>query len=99
VKLEAAVTPTTSPPREPRKKALVLDDDPKMACLLSRILEEEGYAVDQCARGKDALQLAELGGHTIVLLDRMAPGGDGLTVWAALVLTRADRVRWPTWCG
>jgi DNA-binding response OmpR family regulator len=61
-------------------KALVLEDDPKIARFVARILHEEGYAVDQCARGDDALQLAELGGHSIILLDWVVPGQDGLAV-------------------
>ncbi len=61
-------------------KALLLEDDPKIARFLTQVLREEGYAVDQCASGKDALDLAELGGHTLIVLDWVVPDLDGLSV-------------------
>jgi DNA-binding response OmpR family regulator len=61
-------------------KALVLEDDGKTARFLAQILREEGYAVDLCATGADALRVAELGGHDLVLLDWVVPDMDGLSV-------------------
>jgi DNA-binding response OmpR family regulator len=61
-------------------KALVLEDDGKIARFVAQILREEGYAVDLCATGADALRLAELGGHDLMVLDWVVPDVDGLSV-------------------
>jgi DNA-binding response OmpR family regulator len=61
-------------------KALVLEDDPKIARFVIQILREEGYAVDQCATGTDALRVAELGGYELIVLDWVVPDVDGLSV-------------------
>ena len=61
-------------------KALVLDDDAKVARFVAQILREEGYAVDLSATGADALRLADLGGYEIIILDWMVPDVDGLSV-------------------
>ena len=67
-------------PRVRRMKAIVLEDSPKAARFVAQILHEEGYAVDLCATGFDALRLAELGGHDLFILDWMVPDIDGLSV-------------------
>ncbi len=61
-------------------KALVLEDDPKIARFLSQIFREEGYAVDLCSTGADALRLAEIGAHSLIVLDWVVPDIDGLSV-------------------
>src|SRR5579871_2654224 len=61
-------------------KALVLEDDPKIARFVIQILREEGYAVDQCSTGADALRVAELGGYELMVLDWVVPDVDGLSV-------------------
>jgi two-component system response regulator QseB len=61
-------------------KALVLDDDAKMARFVAQVLREEGYTVDLCATGADALRLAELGVYELMVLDWMVPDVDGLSV-------------------
>jgi DNA-binding response OmpR family regulator len=61
-------------------KALVLDDDAKIARFVAQVLREEGYAVDLCSTGVDALRLAELGGYELIVLDWMVPDVDGLSV-------------------
>jgi DNA-binding response OmpR family regulator len=61
-------------------KALLLEDDGKIARFVAQILREEGYAVDLCTTGADALRLAELGGHDLAVLDWVVPDLDGLSV-------------------
>jgi DNA-binding response OmpR family regulator len=61
-------------------KALVLDDDARIARFVAQILREEGYAVDLCGNGADALRIAELGNHDLIVLDWMVPDVDGLSV-------------------
>lgn len=65
-------------------KALVVEDDRKVARLLSRVLQEEGYVVDVCAAGADAERQAEAIAYDLVVLDWMLAEGDGLAVCRAL---------------
>ncbi len=60
-------------------KVLIVEDDPKVAHFLQRVLIEEGYAVDVCSDGEDALAQAEIG-YALMILDWMLPGVDGLEV-------------------
>lgn len=61
-------------------KILVVEDAPKLAKFLARVLGEEGFAVDLCADGGEAIEQARAGGYDLVVLDWMLPGVDGLTV-------------------
>ena len=61
-------------------KLLVVEDDTKVARFLTRVLTEEGYAADSCARGADALAQAATGLYDLVVLDWMLPDLDGLSV-------------------
>jgi DNA-binding response OmpR family regulator len=65
-------------------KALVVEDDRKVALLLSRVLQEEGYIVDVCASGSDAEEQVAVLPYDIIVLDWMLPEGDGLNVCRAL---------------
>ena len=61
-------------------KALVLDDDAKIARFVAQVLREEEYTVDLCSTGADALRLSELGVYELMVLDWMVPDVDGLSV-------------------
>jgi DNA-binding response OmpR family regulator len=61
-------------------KVLILDDDQKLARFLARVLSEDGFAVDLCARGVDAIAHAQGGLYDLIVLDWMVPETDGLTV-------------------
>lgn len=56
---------------------LVVEDELRMAALLKRGLEEDGYAVDIAATGPDALWQAREFDYDAVLLDLMLPGRTG----------------------
>ena len=81
-------------------RLLVVEDEVKMANLLTRGLEEEGHAVDVARRGEDALWMARTAPYDAIVLDVMLPGVDGLSicrqlrtegVWApVLFLTSMD---------
>jgi two-component system OmpR family response regulator len=83
-------------------RVLVVEDEAKMADLLSRGLREEGHAVDVAGRGEDALWMAQAAGYDAILLDVMLPGMDGFSVcrdlrerevWTpVLLLTARDAV-------
>jgi two-component system OmpR family response regulator len=86
---------------------LVVEDEPRMAGLLKRALQEEGHAVDVAADGREGLWLATENTYGAIVLDIMLPGLDGIGVcrrlreagsWVPVLLLTArdgvgDRVR------
>jgi two-component system OmpR family response regulator len=71
-------------------RLLVVEDEARMAALLKRGLEEDGYVVDIARTGPEALRLGTELTFDAVVLDRMLPGLDGVEVCRQL---RAGR-RW-----
>lgn len=65
-------------------RILVVEDDPSTAEYLLNGLRQEGYVVEHVADGRDALYLASSANFDAVLMDRMLPGMDGLSVLKAL---------------
>jgi two-component system, OmpR family, response regulator len=61
-------------------RILVVEDEVKMAGLLKRGLEEEGYAVDVHRTGSDALWAGAENPYDAILLDVMLPDVDGFEV-------------------
>jgi len=61
-------------------KVLILEDDRRQASFLARVLSEEGFAVDGCASGADAIAQADGVAYDLILLDWMVPDTDGLSV-------------------
>ena len=59
---------------------LVVDDEPPLRDLVRGYLEREGFQVVTAADGPDALDLARRHRPTVVVLDLMLPGIDGLEV-------------------
>ena len=84
-------------------RVLIVEDEAKMAGLLRRGLEREGFAIDAIANGEEAVWKAEAVGYDAILLDLMLPGIDGLEVcrrlreagvWSPiLMLTARDAIR------
>src|ERR671939_834504 len=73
-------------------KLLVIEDDHETAAYLAKGLSESGYTVDRAADGREGLFLATSGSYDAIVLDRMLPGMDGLTLLGAL---RAAQIRTP----
>jgi two-component system OmpR family response regulator len=83
-------------------RVLVVEDEVKMAGLLKRGLEEEGYAVDTAGDGEQAVWLATENPYDLLVLDVMLPDLDGFEVcrrlreagrWSpVLMLTARDGV-------
>jgi two-component system OmpR family response regulator len=84
-------------------RVLVVEDETKMASLLRRALEREGYAVDIASDGVDGLWLGTENDYDAIVLDVMIPAPDGFAVcktlrergrWApVLLLTARDAVQ------
>lgn len=61
-------------------RVLVVEDEIRLARAVRRVLEEEGYAADVAADGREGLSLALGEEYDIVLLDVMLPGIDGYEI-------------------
>jgi two-component system, OmpR family, response regulator len=65
-------------------RALVVEDELKMAALIRRGLVEEGYAADVARTGEDAIDMARATPYDTIVLDVMLPGLDGFEVCQGL---------------
>ena len=65
-------------------KILVVEDEVKLADYLHKGLTEEGFVVDVATNGVDGLYLATETDYDAIVLDRMLPGIEGMSVLAAL---------------
>jgi two-component system, OmpR family, response regulator len=65
-------------------RALVVEDELKMAALIRRGLAEEGYAADVARTGEEALWMARATPYDAIVLDVMLPGQNGLEVCRTL---------------
>jgi two-component system OmpR family response regulator len=83
-------------------RALIVEDEVKMAGLIRRGLLEEGYAADIASKGEDAVWMAGATEYDVIVLDVLLPGIDGFEVcrrlrkdgvWSpVLMLTARDAV-------
>ncbi|MEX2009298.1 MAG: response regulator transcription factor [Dongiaceae bacterium] len=73
-------------------RILVIEDDATTAAYMVKGLAEGGYVVDHAADGRDGLFLASGGDYDAVIVDRMLPALDGLSLIQAL---RAAKVATP----
>ena len=61
-------------------RVLVVEDEKKTASFIRKALQAEGFAVDVCHSGDDALAAAKATPFDSLVLDIMLPGRDGLSV-------------------
>lgn len=61
-------------------RVLVIEDDVEAAAYLVKGLKESGHTVDHAADGDDGLTLAMSAPYDVLVVDRMLPKRDGLTV-------------------
>ncbi len=61
-------------------KLLLVDDEERLLEALSYILRKNGYIVDTATDGETGIELATTGVYDIIILDRMLPVRDGLSV-------------------
>jgi two-component system OmpR family response regulator len=88
-------------------RALVVEDEPKLAALIQRGLSEEGHVADVAVSGEDAVWMAAATPYDVIVLDVMLPGMDGFEtcrdlrrrkIWAPVLFLTArnaidDRVQ------
>ena len=61
-------------------KVLVVEDDAETSAYVARGLKEQGHGVEVAANGRDGLFLALDQTYDVVIMDRMLPGMDGLSL-------------------
>lgn len=61
-------------------RILLIEDDYNLSLTLTFQLEHEGITVDTCRNGEDALYYMNSKTHDLILLDRMLPQVDGITL-------------------
>ena len=71
---------STWPEKHSGTKLLLIEDDERMAELIIRGLRENGHVIDHAANGKDGLFLAASERYDAMVIDRMLPDLDGLTI-------------------
>jgi DNA-binding response OmpR family regulator len=70
-------------------RVLVVEDERKLAQVLSSALQAEHYDVVVAATGEDGFYRANAERFDLVVLDLMLPGRSGLITWSS-------RSRWPS---
>ncbi|MHC5306703.1 response regulator transcription factor [Bartonella sp. LJL80] len=65
-------------------KILVIEDDREAARYLEKALSEVGHSADVAGDGETGFALAETGNYDVLIVDRMLPRRDGLSVIAGL---------------
>src|SRR2546425_12692608 len=73
-------------------RVLVVEDDPRLASTLDRVLAAEGHDVEVAADGNDALHRARERPFDLVVLDIMLPGLDGISVCRRLRSTGSGAI-------
>ena len=61
-------------------RMLLIEDDDQLASYLKKALAEVGMVVDRAAHGRDGLFLATGEHYDAMIIDRMLPGLDGLSI-------------------
>ena len=65
-------------------RLLIIEDDRESADYLVKAFREAGHVADLAADGEAGLSLAETGDYDVMIVDRMLPKRDGLSVIGAL---------------
>ena len=65
-------------------RILIIEDDREAASYLVKALKEAGHVADHAADGEEGLHVAETRGYDVLIVDRMLPKLDGLSIIAKL---------------
>lgn len=65
-------------------RVLIVEDDRQAADYLAKGLREQGYVVDQTGDGREGLHLALNENYDVLIVDRMLPSLDGLSLIQSL---------------
>lgn len=71
-------------------RVLLVEDDSQIADYIARGLDQEGFQVDRAINGRDGLFMATDSEFDVVVLDRMLPAMDGLSLLKAMRAAEVD---------
>ena len=71
-------------PPESQMRLLIVEDDRESADYLAKAFREVGHIADLASDGEEGLALAESGDYDVLVIDRMLPKRDGLSVIGTL---------------
>src|SRR5579872_6704876 len=78
--LRAAGRTADAQPDRVTMRLLIIEDDRDAADYLVKAFREVGHVADHAADGEEGLALAADGGYDVLIVDRMLPKRDGLSV-------------------
>jgi two-component system OmpR family response regulator len=67
-----------------RRRVLVIEDDHALSRAVANLLEDDGFAVEQCHDGESGFAAALGGDYDVIVLDLMLPKRNGFSVCADL---------------
>lgn len=70
--------------RESEMRILIVEDDREVAGNIAKMLRESGHVVDAAHDGEDGLAMARDGAFDVLIVDRMMPRRDGLSMISIL---------------
>lgn len=91
-------------------EVLIVDDDPSIRSMLAFVFHDEGFEVLEAQDGDEALEVLQANPPSLMILDLMMPGTDGIAVLRArrerqmalgtriLILTARTDARDAVWC-
>ncbi|GBR07578.1 response regulator transcription factor [Asaia siamensis] len=65
-------------------RILLIEDELDMAVLITRSVQDAGFAIDSARALADAREMAALASYALIILDRRLPDGDGLSLIRSL---------------
>ncbi len=68
----------------PKASVLIVDDEKFLRQILMRIVQREGYTVDEASDGKDALEKLKKTKYDFVISDIRMPNMDGMELLSAI---------------
>jgi putative two-component system response regulator len=71
-------------------RILMVDDEPSICHMVSRLLEKQGYACNTCEGATEAIAKIEAGAYELVICDIMMPGMTGIELLARIKKTHPD---------
>ncbi|HET7070174.1 MAG TPA: response regulator, partial [Nocardioides sp.] len=74
-----------------RDRVLVVDDEPGVLHFVSRALRAEGVEVDTADHGEEGYRLAVEHSYSLVILDLVMPGTDGMSVLKRLLRRKPEQ--------
>jgi len=76
--------------RKPRPSVLVVEDEPRLADVTTRMVKQLGYEVATVGSGESAVRSAKEGDYQVVVMDLNLPGISGLDAFEQIISFQPD---------